>query len=393
MYNNQTKKNISIHSFRIAVVGPVYPYKGGIAHYTSLLAKELAKTHEVKVFSFSLQYPRFLYPGKQQKDYENDSFKVEGTRYIINTLNPFTWLRTAWAISQFTSHLVIFPWWNPFFGPAFSTIALLVKLFSRAKVLFLIHNVFPHERLPFDRPITAFTLKRGDFHIVQSSENEVNLLDILEKPVYRKAFHPTYNTFKLEEINQEEARKYLSLPLRAKVILFFGFVREYKGLIFLIEALPEIRKRMPDIKLIIAGDFHDDKQKYLHKIEELGIASTVAIYDRFIPDREVGRYFSAADLIVLPYVSATQSGILQIAYGFGKPVVVTSVGGLPEVVDDGRTGYVVPPKNAKALASSVVRFFEENKGSEFTAAIQRERDRFSWRKMVETIEDLMREEE
>ena len=161
--HDQTKKCTSGNSFRIAVVGPVFPYKGGIAHYTGLLAKELAKTHEVKVFSFSLQYPRFLYPGEQQKDYENDSFKIEGTRYLINTVNPFTWLRTGLAISRFAPELVIFPWWNPFFGPAFSTIALLVKLFSRARVLFIIHNVLPHERLPFDRLITVVHPEKRGF--------------------------------------------------------------------------------------------------------------------------------------------------------------------------------------------------------------------------------------
>ena len=177
------------------------------------------------------------------------------------------------------------------------------------------------------------------------------------------------------------------------MLLFFGFVREYKGLMYLIEALPAIRKRLPDAKLLVVGDFFDDKQKYLRRIEELGVASMVVIYDGYIPDREVGTYFSAADLVVLPYESATQSGIVQIAYAFGKPVVVTSVGGLPEVVEDGRTGFVVPPKNAGALAEAVVRYFEQDKEREFSAAIKKEQDRFSWKRMVDAIEDLMRERE
>jgi glycosyltransferase involved in cell wall biosynthesis len=380
------------NSYRIAVVGPVFPYKGGIAHHTSLLARELAKTHEIKVFSFSLQYPRILYPGVEQKDYENDSFKVEGTRYLVNTVNPFTWIRTALAISRFGPDLVIFPWWNPFFGPVFSTIACLVKLFSRAKVLFLIHNVIPHERLPFDRLITACTLKRGDSHIVQSSESEASLLGLLHNPVYRKVFHPTYNAFKQEELSREDARKRLSLPPEAPVMLFFGFVREYKGLMYLIEALPAIRERLPQAKLLVVGDFFDNKQKYMRRIEELGVVSMVVVYDGYIPDREVGLYFTASDLVVLPYESATQSGIVQIAYGFGKPVVATWVGGLPEVVDDGRTGYVVPPRNAGALSEAVVNFFQRNKGVEFSAAIRKEQDRFSWKRMVGTIEELMLEQ-
>ncbi len=374
----------------MAVIGPVFPYKGGIAHYTGLLARELAKKHEVQVFSFSLQYPKILYPGEHQKDYENDFFKIEGTRYLISTVNPCTWLRTGLAISRFSPDLVIFPWWNPFFGPAFSAIAIIAKSFSRTKVLFLIHNIFPHERFPLDHLITSFTLKRGDFHIVQSSENEAQLLEMLHRPVYRKTVHPTYHAFKHEEISQADARKRLSLQRETKIMLFFGFVREYKGLMFLVEALPAIREKLPDTRLLIVGDFYDDKQKYLRRIDELGIASMVAMYDEYVPDKEVGSYFSASDLVVLPYVSATQSGIVQMAYGFGKPVVATSVGGLPDVVHDGRTGYIVPPKNPAALAAAVVRFFEQNKGEEFSAAIEREQDRFSWRRMVETIEELMK---
>lgn len=378
-------------SLRIAVVGPVYPYKGGITHYTGLLARHLALTHEVQVFSFSLQYPRFIYPGEEQRDYADDSFKIDGTRYLLNSVNPFTWLRTAAAISRFAPDLVIIPWWNPFFGPAFATVALLSKLFSRAKVLFLIHNVLPHERLPFDRLITTFTLNRGDFYIAQSCENETALLELLPDPVYRKALLPTYSTSGPNDLGLEEARRNLKLPAGKKIMLFFGFVREYKGLIYLIEALPAIREKLPDTMLLVVGDFHHDKEKYLQRIEELGVGSMVEIRDGYIPDREVGGYFSAADLVVLPYASATQSGIVQIAFGAGRPVVVTSVGGLPEVVEDGRTGFVVPPKDVPALAGAVVRFFEEGRGSEFSAAIEQERERFSWKRMVETIEDLMRE--
>jgi glycosyltransferase involved in cell wall biosynthesis len=309
---------------------------------------------------------------------------------LLNTVNPFTWLRTGLAISRFAPDLVILPWWNPFFGPAFSSIALLVKLFSRTRLLFLIHNVFPHERFPFDRLITSFTLKKGDFHIVLSTENEGDLLKLLQNPVYRKVLLPTNKAFNNKEMNLEEARKRLALPTNSKVILFFGFVREYKGLIYLIEALPAIRERLPEVKLLIVGDFFGARQKYQHRIEELGVASMVVVYDRYIPDKEVGIYFNAANLVVLPYASATQSGIVQIAYGFGKPVVVTSVGGLPEVVEDGRTGFVVPPKNSGALAESVVRFFAEDKGGEFSAAIERKQDRFSWERMVEEIEGFIR---
>jgi len=377
-------------SLRVAIIGPIYPYKGGIAHYTGLLAKEIAKAHPTKVVSFSLQYPSFFYPGQQQKDYDNDSFRFEGTEYLINTINPFSWISTSVAIARFTPDLLIIPWWNPFFGPAFAVIAMLVKLLGRAKVLFLIHNVFPHERLPLDRLVTTFSLNRGDFFIVQSGENEAKLLDIVHDPVYRKTMHPTYDAFNIDGVDRGASRKALGLPADAEVMLFFGFVREYKGLMYLIEALPAIGKRLENACLLVVGDFYDDKPKYLERIEELGVSAMVKIFDGYIPDREVGRYFTSADLVVLPYVAATQSGIVQIAYGFGKPVVVTSVGGLPEVVEDGRTGYVVPPRDAGALADAVVLFFEQGRGEELSAAIAREQERFSWRRLVETIEELMK---
>lgn len=380
---------LKANSSRIAVIGPVFPYKGGIAHYTSLLAKELAIDHDVMVVSYSLQYPGFLYPGCEQKDFENDFFKIENTKYLINSINPFTWIRTVWEISQFHPDLVILPWFNPFFGPAFFTISSLLKVFCCCKVLFLIHNVLPHERLPFDWLIAGITLKRGDFHIVQSGESEAKLLKLLKNPVYRKLSHPTYNVFVNGGLmSRKESRERLRLPDKAQVVLFFGFVREYKGLGCLIDALPEIRNSLPDARLLVAGDFFDDKEKYLGKIEKIGAGPMVDFYDYYIPDREVEVFFKAADLIVLPYISASQSGVVQMAFGFGKPVVVTSVGGLPEVVEDGRTGFVVPPKNPEALAKAVVRFFIEKKGGDFSSAILEEQERFSWERLVEQIEEV-----
>ncbi len=381
---------LSTPSFRVVLLGPVYPYKGGIAHYTGLLAKELAKTHPTKVVSFKLQYPKFLYPGQQQRDYENDSFRYEDTEYLINTVNPFSWLQACMVLARFTPDLVIIPWWNPFFGPAFSVIAILAKMMCRTKVLFLIHNVFPHERLPFDRLMTTFTLRRGDCFIVQSGENEAMLLDIVKNPVYRRTMHPTYDAFNIEGFDRAALRRELELPDDARVMLFFGFVREYKGLTYLIEALPSINKRVENSYLLVVGDFYDDKPKYLEQIESLGVSAMVKIIDAYIPDRQVGKYFTASDLVVLPYVSATQSGIVQIAFGFGKPVIVTSVGGLPEVVEDGRTGYVVPPCDAEALADAVVRFFEQNRCQEFSTAIGKQQERFAWGRMVEIIEDIVK---
>lgn len=384
------RMGLKANSFRIAVIGPVFPFKGGIAHYTGLLAKELAVDHDVLVVSYSLQYPDFLYPGCQQKDYENDSFKIDGTKYLLNSINPFTWVTTCREIMQFHPDIVILPWFNPFFGPVFFTITSLLKVFCRCKVLFLIHNVLPHERLPLDWLIAKITLKRGDFHIVQSGESEDNLLKLLKNPICRKLTLPALKVFPNGQmITRKVARERLSLPDDAPVLLFFGFVREYKGLMYLIDALPAIRDRLPDVKLLVAGDFYDDKERYLRRIEAIGVGPAVGMYDQYIPDRDVELYFKAADLIVLPYVSASQSGIAQIALEFGKPLVVTSVGGLPEVVEDCRTGFVVPPKNPEALANAIVRFFLEEKGEKFSSAIMGAQERFSWRRFVTCIEELI----
>jgi glycosyltransferase involved in cell wall biosynthesis len=255
--------------------------------------------------------------------------------------------------------------------------------------MFIIHNVLPHERMPCERLITAFTLKRGDFHLIQSEQSVAPLLELLQRPVYRKALLPAHHVATDDVISREEARRRISVPPAAKVLLFFGFVRDYKGLLYLLEALPAIRAALPDARLLIAGEFHDDKAAYQQKIAESGVADMVDLHDGYIPGGSIYQYFRAADLAVLPYTSATQSGIVQIAFGFGTPVVVTSVGGLPEVVADGRTGFIVPPKDAKALADAVIRFFVEDKRDQFSAAIEHDQGRFSWRRMVETIEEMV----
>lgn len=374
---------------KIVILGPTYPFKGGIAHYNSLLARELAKKYDVQIISFKFQYPSFIYPGKDQKDFDDTSFEFDKTEYLINSINPFSWVKTAWRISRHEPDLIIVPWWNPFFGPAFFTITTLAKMLCDVKVLFIDHNIFPHERLPFDRIIAAFTLKRGDFHIVHSHDNELELSKLLKKPIYAKTPHPTYKVFKHDDISKKEAREKLGLASDEKTILFFGFIRKYKGLMYLINSLPVLRERFPKLRLLVVGDFYEDKQKYLDRIEELNLFDVIDIYDDYIPEREVGMYFSASDIVALPYTSATQSGIVQIAYGFSKPVVVTSVGGLPETVIDGKTGYIVTPKDSMALAQVLCRFFEDDNKCEIVRNIENEQENYTWHKMAKTIEGLI----
>ncbi|MHB1393074.1 MAG: glycosyltransferase [Clostridia bacterium] len=372
---------------RIALIGPVYPYKGGIAHYTSLLYRILTKKYDVSMISFSLQYPSFLYPGKEQKDYENEQFKINDAKYIINSINPFSWIYTAIHIIRKSPKLIIFQWWNPFFSPAYTLICLLVKAFSSTKVLYLCHNVLPHEKLPFDKQLAIIALRRGDRFIVQSGEDEDKLIKLIPTANYKRTYLPTYNVFNYGQYNEADARNKLCLN-KHKVLLFFGFVREYKGLIYLIKALPNVVKKYKEIKLLIVGDFYDDKQEYLDEINRLNMGDYINIYDGYIPDKEVEMYFKASDLVVLPYTSATQSGIVQIAYGFEKPVIVTDVGGLPEVVENGKTGFVVCSKDVEKLSKAIVQYFDENRKEVFIKNIQNDQDKYSWDKMVEVIEGL-----
>lgn len=366
---------------RIAIVGPVYPYKGGIAHYTGLLCKNLREQFETQMISFEMQYPKILFR-KEQKDFENNSFEVQGTKYILHTANPFNWGKCAREILAGKPDLVIFQWWHPYFAPCYRG---LLRRLKGVKTLFICHNVFPHERFPMDRALTKMVLKKGDFFITHSKTDAADLRSIRRDAAVCEAVHPTYDAFQFQNLTQREARQKLGLGEQEQVLLFFGFVREYKGLKHLIAALPEIAKRLPKVHLLIVGDFGKDKQEYLDLIAQHKAEQHLSIYDGYIPDQEVEQYFAASDLAVLPYESATQSGIVQIAYGFERPVVATSVGGLPDVVLHEKTGYLVPPRDPKALAEAVVRFFEEQKAEEFAGNIRREAARYSWDRMRENI--------
>lgn len=369
---------------KIVMIGPVYPYKGGISHYTSLMYRSLSQKYNVYMMSYKVQYPRFLFK-KEQKDYGNDTFRIGDTDFYIDTANPANWLRTVKRIRQLKPDLIIIQWWHPYFAPCYWSIC---KGLKNTPIMFLCHNVFPHERFCLDKFLTKLTLKRGDYFIVQSSQDEADLKSIKPEAHYKKTVHPTYNAFKIKDMTKQEARSLLKIPEKDRVLLFFGFVREYKGLKYLLQAMPDIMKKLDEVRLLIVGDFPENKAEYLKLIEKLGIVSVVDIYDGYIPDKEVEKFFAASDLVTLPYISATQSGIVQIAYGFEKPVIATNVGGLPEVVLDRKTGYIVESQNSTVLAQQIIRFFKENKASEFHQGIKEESYRYSWERMAETVENL-----
>ncbi|MCR5746916.1 MAG: glycosyltransferase family 4 protein [Lachnospiraceae bacterium] len=360
---------------KIVLIGPVYPFKGGISHYTGLMCRALKQRYDVTMISYSMQYPKILFR-KEQRDFGNDSFKVEDTEYIINTANIPSIKKAAARINEIAPELVIIQWWHPYFAPCYK---ILTKHIN-SKVLFLCHNVFPHERFPFDRFLTKTTLRQGDYFILHSSKEAEELKSILPDAKFRINMHPTYSEFR--DLENDSA----AVPVdQASVILFFGFVRPYKGLKILIKAMsliPEI------VHLNIVGDFGGDKDSYIHLISELHLTDRISIRDGYVPDREVGEYFERCDAVILPYLDATQSGIAQIAFGFEKPVIATTVGGLPEVVTDGKTGVLCEPGDPDELSKAIQRFYELAKEVDFRTNIREDAPRFTWEHMVDTVAEL-----
>lgn len=373
---------------KIVIVGPVYPYRGGIAIYTEHMYRSLASKHDVTMVSFKMQYPRFLYRN-EQKDYASDAFKIEGAKYWINTINPLNWISSARKINAMKPDVVVMEWWHPYFAPCDWSMLRLLR--RDIKIVMCCHNVLPHENVPFEKLLARMTLRQCDRFIVHSMKDEADLKSIVPAAQYERLPLMNYKTLRFKGIDKETARKQLGLGADEEVLLFFGFIRGYKGVKHLLRAMPAIRAARPKAHLLVVGEFFEgDKQAYLDVIESLQLPQgALTLVDGYLPDEEIEPYFMASDLVVLPYESATQSGIVQIAYGFERPVVVTAVGGLPEVVVDGKTGFVVPPQDEKALAEAVIRFFVEDRVEEFKEGIRSEAYRFSWDRMRVTIEKLV----
>jgi len=371
---------------KVLLLGPAYPLRGGIAQFLARLHVAIRETrHTSVVHGFIRQYPKFLFPGKTQDDESGEVMDV-GATPCLDPLNPFNWPLAAYRIAKEKPDVVVAMWWMPFFGPAYTVALWLARKLCGCKVVFVVHNAIPHEKRPGDMLITRTGFGMADGFIVMSETVRADLLSIRPDADCVLTPHPLYDVFG-EPADPEVARK--ALGIGGRVLLFFGFIRRYKGLHVLIEAMPKILDRLPDATLLIAGEFYDAKEPYLRRIEELGISDSVVVVDGFIANERVASYFSAADLLVLPYLSATQSGITQIAYVFGTPVVATNVGGLPEVVRDGVTGYLVEPESPDALAGAVIKYFTEADRDAFKKAMAEEKKRFGWENFVEAVENLV----
>ncbi len=374
---------------KIDLVGPSYPFRGGISHYSTLLFKNLKKTHTVKFYSFKRQYPRILYPGKTDKDSSRIPLRDPEVESCLDSMNPFTWIHVARKIIRDKPDLTIFPWWVAFWGPQFLTIIWILKLFSKTKILFICHNILEHEKNRIKYVLSKCVLSRGDYFIVHSEEEKKRLIGITKKTLVKVNFHPTYETFNSGIIPRDKAKEKLQIG-GENILLFFGFVRKYKGLTYLIQAMPGILNRI-DARLVIAGEFWEDKSLYLKMINTLDLDAKVTIVDRYIPNEEMPYFFYASDLVVLPYTSVTGSGLVQLAFGFHKPVVVSRIGSLSEVVCDKKTGFLVSPENPDEIAKAVVEFFRESDRDAMVEWIKKESKKFSWEHLVGAIEAFWEE--
>jgi glycosyltransferase involved in cell wall biosynthesis len=369
---------------KYVLIGPTYPYRGGISHYTTLLYQHLSAVHETKLYSFKRQYPSFLFPGRTDKDPSGSPLQVP-CEYLLDPLNPLTWLETFRRTQRERPDAVIIQWWVPYWALALASVAFLLRRFTPVKVVFICHNIVPHEGSIVDTFLTRLALAQGQYFILQSQKDLSDLKALLPHAQAVRTVLPLYDTYQWEVM--EEAAAKAALGLAGPVVLFFGFVRKYKGLEYLIRALPQVLRNLP-AQLLIVGEFWEDRDAHLEMIEKLGLQQHVTVVDRYVPNEEIGLYFSAADVVVLPYVDATQSAVISLAYAFDKPVITTDVGGLPEVVTDGETGFVVPPRDHAALAAAIVKYFQGDYAPRFTANVKARKDALSWLGLVRLIEDF-----
>ncbi|MGQ9611694.1 glycosyltransferase [Chloroflexus sp.] len=380
---------------RIAVVGPTYPFRGGIAHYSTMLVHYLrAAGHTTFFYSFTRQYPTWLFPGRSDRDPSAAPLRVE-CEYLLDPINPFTWWRLVRRVRADHPDLLLLQWWVPYWTPSLTVISSLLKRPPATKIAMICHNVLPHDGGGvIDRRLAMTVLRRADALIVHSEPDRYRARALLPDARIVKAFLPTHEPILTNAASAINAalRHRWQVPDQRRILLFFGFVRPYKGLEYLIQALAEVRQQL-DVHLLVVGEIWGSPAYYQRYAAEFGVTEAITFVDRYVSNEELPVIFSTADVVVLPYVSATQSGVVQLAFDFGKPVIATNVGGLPEVVQDGVTGLIVPPQDAHALAQAIVRYFQDNLAPCLTANVQAaatERAE-SWPRLVSIITDLAHE--
>ena len=361
---------------KIAIIGTAYPYRGGLAAYNERLATQFQNEgHQVKIYTFTVQYPNFLFPGKTQYSTDPGPTHLDITR-CINSTNPLNWFEVGNRIRKEKFDLVMVRFWLPFMGPCFGTILRQVRKNRHSKIICLVDNMIPHEARVGDKIFTQYFVKPIDGYIAMTRTVLADIAVFDPDAPKLLSPHPLFDNFG-EPLERTEALSRLGLDAEFQYALFFGLIRGYKGLDLLLEAFADVRFRGRKLKLIIAGEFYANPDQYLAIIEQHQLAEDIIHVNHFIPDSEVAVYFSAADLVVQPYKSATQSGVTQIAYHFNKPMIVTDVGGLKEMVPHEKVGFVVPTEPL-AIADAMLRFFDEDWTERMQEAIEKEKAKYSW---------------
>lgn len=375
---------------KIILIGPAYPYRGGNALFVTHTYESLKTQFDIKIYNYKLLYPSILFPGTTQFDKSKEQvFKVPNER-IVNSINPFNWIKVAGMLKKENADLIVFDWWHPFFGFCHGVISFLIRKKYQNKILFITENVVSHEANAIDKILTKIGLSSASKFLALSGIVEKEVQQFSKgKKVYRSEL-PVYDCYKpVAEENIKKLRKESGFEEDSLVLLFFGYVRKYKGLDILIEAFPKILSQNSNAKLLIVGEFYDDPKEYLELIKSLGIEDKVKVINQFVPNEDVAKYYQVSDVVILPYRSATQSGILNVAYGFYKPVIVTDVGGLAEFVDEGKTGFVVKPNSPDEIAEGVNKFLQVRNKTDFAVYIQERNRKNSFNNLPEVFEKIL----
>lgn len=374
------------NKLHIVILGTTFPFRGGLAAYNERLARQFQEEgHKVSIYTFKMQYPGFLFPGKSQ--FADWAAPADLDIHVkVNSVNPFNWIKVGSEIKKLKADILIIKYWLPFMAPCFGTIARIAKKNHKTKVITIVDNIIPHEKRIGDNLLTRYYVKPVDAFVAMSKSvlNDIAFFDKNKA----KAFcpHPLFDNFG-EILERENAIEKAKLDKSFNYLLFFGFIRAYKGLDLILKAFADSRLRKYPLKLIIAGEFYEDAKPYMDLIDELKLNEHIILRTDFIPDNQVGEYFCSADMVVQPYKNATQSGVTQICYHFNKPMLVTNVGGLSEIVPHQIAGYVTEPQ-PQEIADSLVDFYENNKKEQFTQGVIGEKPKYQWNRMTATIYEL-----
>lgn len=371
---------------KIVFIGPLPPYRGGISHYNRALLSEMERLQsDYRAFSFKRMYPRFLYPGKSDREPTAQPMALSHNYPWLDSLNPLTWIKTVREINKYNPDLVVFHWWTVFWAVLYSFICLFLCLSKeKPRILFICHNVYDHEAGFFKNMMTRFTLRLADIFLTHSREHQ----DILHSlfPGKKVLYHPMPVFDIFPRLDLENVRSCLKIPDNAQVGLFFGFIRPYKGLEVLLRAVPDIIEKVPEFHLLVAGEaMYKLSEKYTHLVEKLGIVKHVTFRFEYIPMEETPIYFSAADVLILPYCKASGSALMTLGYHYDVPVIATRTGNLEELIEHGKTGYLAKPQNITSLAQIVVKYFTSNQKAFFISNIRQRTKQYNWNTLLALI--------